>query len=210
MTFTYRHRKQIILALFLFCLLVLGLVFLFQSGFQKKTKKENTPVVLSAKKKEEKEEKSSSVEKEEVYFQVDVKGEVMNPGIYSVTEGSRVIDVIRLAGDLTVNADTSVLNLSKKVKDEMVIVVYSKREVEDFTKTKETEEQQQEACVKPSEEALENDACIKDSTTEEKKEQSSVVIEGKLSLNTATLEELMTLSGIGEAKAKAILKKSKM
>lgn len=198
MTFTYRHKKQIILAcLGIVLLLVIVSIFIYKNYTADDKEDEN--IVLNTKdniKKEKDEE-----EQKEVYYQVDIKGEVINPGIYTVKEGSRVIDVIRLAGDLTEVADTSVLNLSKKVKDEMVIIVYSYDEVENFTETKEKEEKEQDACLNQN--GIENDACIKDSTSDTG--SSSVVISGKVSLNTATLDELMTLPGIGEAKAQAII-----
>lgn len=196
MTFTYRHKKEIILVcLGLVLLLVIGFVFIYKNFTADDKEDEN--IVLNTKNDTKKDEE----EEEEVYYQVDIKGEVINPGIYTVKEGSRVIDVIRLAGDLTEVADTSVLNLSKKVKDEMVIIVYSYDEVVNFTATKEKEEIEQEACL--SQNGIQNDACIKDSTDDTS--SSSVVISGKLSLNTATLDELMTLPGIGEAKAQAII-----
>lgn len=196
MTFTYRHKKEIILVcLGLVLLLVIGFVFIYKNFTA--DDKENENIVLNTKNDTKKDEE----EEEEVYYQVDIKGEVINPGIYTVKEGSRVIDVIRLAGDLTEVADTSVLNLSKKVKDEMVIIVYSYDEVVNFTATKEKEEIEQEACL--SQNGIQNDACIKDSTDDTS--SSSVVISGKLSLNTATLDELMTLPGIGESKAQAII-----
>lgn len=198
MTFTYRHKKQIILAcLGIVLLLVVG-TFLIYKNYTNKNEEEN--IVLNTKdnlKKESNEEK-----KEDVYYQVDIKGEVINPGIYTVKEGTRVIDVIRLAGDLTEVADTSVLNLSKKVKDEMVIIVYSYDEVINFTETKEKEEIEQDTCLNQN--GIKNDACIKDSKDDNS--SSSVVISGKVSLNTATLDELMTLPGIGESKANAIIK----
>ena len=198
MTFTYRHKKQIILAcLGIVLLLVVG-TFLIYKNYTNKNEEEN--IVLNTKdnlKKENNEEK-----KEDVYYQVDIKGEVINPGIYTVKEGTRVIDVIRLAGDLTEVADTSVLNLSKKVKDEMVIIVYSYDEVINFTETKEKEEIEQDTCLNQN--GIKNDACIKDSKDDNS--SSSVVISGKVSLNTATLDELMTLPGIGESKANAIIK----
>ena len=53
-------------------------------------------------------------------LKVDIKGQIVNPGIYTVSKSSRVIDVIELSGGLTTNANTSVINLSKKVTDEMV------------------------------------------------------------------------------------------
>ncbi len=200
MTFTYRHKKEIILcALGLVLLLVIGTIFIYKNYNNKDNTKEN--IVLNTKK-NEKQDKEEEEEQEETYYQVDIKGEVNNPGIYTVKVGSRVIDVIRLAGDLTSEADTSVLNLSKKVTDEMVIVVYSYDEVENFTETKEKEEIEQEACLNQNE--IINGACIKDAETDSS--SSSVVISGKLSLNNATIEELMTLPGIGEAKAEAIIK----
>ena len=130
-------------------------------------------------------------------IKVDIKGQVINPGIYSLKVNSRVIDVIAAAGGLTGEADTSVINLSKKITDEMVIIIYSKGEVADFHKTKEIEKQVEEKCIQKDEQALKNDACIK----------SNIEIKqtGKVSINTATKEELMTLTGIGEAKAKDII-----
>ncbi len=55
-------------------------------------------------------------------IKVDIKGLVNNPGVYEVDYGTRIIDVIKLAGDLNDQADTSLLNLSKKVKDEMMLL----------------------------------------------------------------------------------------
>ena len=111
------------------------------------------------------------------------------------------MDVIEKAGGLTDKADTSVINLSKKVKDEMVILVYSKAEVQ---KMKEQNEKSDIVCPEV------NDACTKDEALEpliEKETKDNKVTDGntKISLNTATLEELQTLTGIGEAKAKAII-----
>ncbi len=195
MTFTYRHKKEIIFCILgLVLLLVVGTVLIYRNFNSNDSSKEN--IVLNTKK-----ENLDEEEQEEVYYQIDIKGEVNVPGIYTVKEGSRVIDVIRLAGDLTEDADTSVLNLSKKVADEMVIIVYSYDEVTSFTETLEKEKIEQEACLNQN--GITNDACIGNS--EDNTSSSSVVISGKLSLNTATLEELMTLPGIGEAKALAII-----
>ena len=200
MTFTYRHRKQIILCgLGLVLLLVVASIFIYKNFTAEDKEDEN--IVLNTKKDIKKNEEEEEVDSD-IYYQIDIKGEVVNPGIYTVKEGSRVIDVIRLAGDLTEVADTSVLNLSKKVKDEMVIIVYSFDEVLNFTETKEKEKIEQEACINQN--GITNDACIEDSTDDTS--SSSVVISGKISLNTATLDELMMLPGIGEAKAEAIIK----
>jgi DNA uptake protein ComE-like DNA-binding protein len=49
-----------------------------------------------------------------------------------VNKNSRIIDVIEKAGDLKKNADTSIINLSKKVKDEMYIIIYTKEEISSY------------------------------------------------------------------------------
>ena len=132
------------------------------------------------------------------YYSVDIKGEVMLPGIYSMKSNSRVIDVIEEAGGLTENADTTVINLSKKIKDEMVIIVYSKEQVLNFAETKKEEEYLQNKCIQVDENSLVNDACINS-------DNSNSVSSGKININKASKDELMTLNGIGEAKARDII-----
>ena len=168
-------------------------IFLFRKDIfkpRKKDKKEETEVVIK-----KKEKQTSS----EIYFKVDIKGQVNNPGIYSLKEGSRVIDVIEASGGLTENANTTVINLSKKIEDEMVIIIYSNEEVNNFSKTKEVEKQVIEKCVKKDENSLQNDACINQSNEQSNTDNNLI------NINTATQEELMTLSGIGESKAKDII-----
>ena len=77
----------------------------------------------------------------------------------------------------------------------MVIIIYSNEQVNNFKKTKEQEQEIQTQCVKPSEESIKNDACI---STEK-------ITTEKISINSASLEQLQTLSGIGESKAKDII-----
>lgn len=141
--------------------------------------------------------KSSNEEKSNLV--VDIKGEIQNPGIYRVEKNTRVIDVINMAGGLTANADTSVINLSKKITDEMVIIIYSKQEVINFIETKKQEQEKLSIC---NEQEVVNGACIKDSSTTNNEDN----ITGKININTATTEELQNLPGIGEAKAKNIVK----
>jgi len=119
----------------------------------------------------------TTIEEEEEVI-IDIKGAITNPGVYRVKQGSIIQEVITIAGGLTSDADTKNLNLSKKVSNEMVITVFTKEEV------KKIEEEQL-----PIKE--------KDDLTLEKNEL--------ISINTATEEELSTLPGIGEAKAKIII-----
>lgn len=143
---------------------------------------------------------------------VDIKGEVKRPGVYYLDSGKRVIDVVRKAGGFTINADSSINNLSKKIKDEMVIVIYSKSEVRDYLATKEKNEFVSEMCNGN----IVNDSCISDENRDisssvnkenSNKNGNSNSSDSKklISINSGTLEELMTLSGVGESKAKAII-----
>jgi competence protein ComEA len=54
---------------------------------------------------------------------VEVKGEVHRPGVFSVTPGTRVYEVIEKAGGLKDSADTRLVTLSAEVSDAMVIHV---------------------------------------------------------------------------------------
>jgi len=80
----------------------------------------------------------------------------------------------------------------------MVIIIYSIDEVKEFGKTKEQEKQILMDCKNNEFYSIENNACIeiKESTTNS----------GKININTASKEELMTLTGIGESKANDIIK----
>ena len=51
-----------------------------------------------------------------------------------------------------------------------------------------------------------NDACIKENKQSQKTGAKELTKDNKISLNTGTLEELQTLPGIGESKAKQIIK----
>lgn len=169
-------------------MLLIGLSSIFVLNYKPKKKEETKELLVT--KKEKKEE-----EKKEELLKVDIKGEIINPGIYSLSSTSRVIDVIEKAGGLTQNANTTVINLSKKITDEMVIIIYSNEQVTNFSKTKEIENQVQQQCIKPDDNALKNDACITDETK----------TSSKISINTATLEQLQNLPGIGESKAQDII-----
>lgn len=187
-TFHYRYRKQIIIASAILILIVTTSIVYINIRPKEKPKIKEEKIALKKEKKETKEEATEE-------YKVDIKGEVINPGIYTLKKYSRIIDCIELAGGLTENANTTVLNLSKKITDEMVIIVYSNAEVAEFKKTKELEKQVQDSCIQKNEDSLKNDACIDDASS-----NTSLI-----SINTATEDELSSLSGIGPSKAKQIV-----
>lgn len=127
----------------------------------------------------------------------EIKGAVNNPGVYEIESGKRVNDAIELSGGLLKNADISNTNLSKNITDEMVIIIYTKEEIASMTTGNTTIKYIDKECICP---VIENNSCIENKITNFEVEESN-----KISLNKATLEELMTLKGIGESKAKAII-----
>ena len=156
----------------------------------------------------EKIEETIEIEKEEIIepksetkkIKIDIKGEIQVPGVYELKETDRVSDAIKKAGGLTENADTELINLSKTLTDEMVIIVYNKYEIEEIRKKSDKQETIikyiEKKCTCPDKT---NDACLN------KNENNEPSKENKISLNNATQEELETLPGIGESKAKQII-----
>lgn len=131
-------------------------------------------------------------------IKVDVKGAVKKEGVYELEEGARISDLIKVAGGLKSNASTKYLNLSKKLTDEMVVKVYTDKQIKNMNITYTV----QEECKCSTEDISD---CAGASTII-KGEESSSSSTNKVSLNKATKEELMTLSGVGESKALAIIK----
>lgn len=140
-------------------------------------------------------EKENEVNEAKLY--VDIKGEVKNPGVYEVINDMRVNDIIKKAGGLTKNSNTRFVNLSKKVNDGDVIVIYSNKEIEDAMKEKIIYVETPCICEEV------NNACIDDNikNDNEQIENDNVLI----NINNASFEKLLKLNGIGEAKAKAIV-----
>lgn len=135
-------------------------------------------------------------------IKVNIKGAVVNPGVYSFTSGERVIDAINKSGGLLETADTSVINLSKNLFDEMVIVIYTYDEVQAMKGNNILIQYVERECNCPK---LENDACLVDNDTGNNLNNDNFINQ-KVSINTASIEQLQTLSGIGESKANAIIK----
>ena len=124
--------------------------------------------------------KTEGSEKEKSKVTVDVKGAVANPGVYTLKASARVIDAIKAAGGMTEDADAKSVNLAASLSDEEVVYVATKDE---------------------------NLSVLGQSGTgqvSDKGGQTSAK-DGKINLNTATSEELQTISGIGAKRAEDII-----
>ena len=181
----FYHKKKFVTVV-LFVVILVGGFFLYkvyakELNYSKEVEKKTEKTILKTDKKEENKE-----EKKQEDYVVDIKGEVINPGIYSASKNDRVIDIIKKAGGLTRKADTYYLNLSQKVTDQMLIRVSSKYEV-NLTRELELKEKEKKLEVK------------------NKKEDAKEI--KKVSINTASKEELINVAYITENIANLIIER---
>lgn len=201
--FDEENLEKILLGVIIFLLLVIIALLVFDYSCSDEESENNEVVALETKEVDDVEFKEESILVQNK-IRVDIKGAIKKTGVYEVDSGARINDVIKLAGGLKSNASTKYLNLSKKVVDEMVIYVYTNNQIKNMENNSEVKEE----CICSSEDIKE---C----------EGASVIVPGdsgdslttgdvadtinKVSINNATKDELMTLSGIGESKALAII-----
>ena len=133
-------------------------------------------------------------------YTVDIKGAIKKPGVYQLDSNYTINDAINEAGGLTKEADTSLINLAKKITDEMVIIVYTKEEVKNSNIVNTVVKIVEKECVCPN---IENDGCL---NTEIKDNITNKENSGLININTATKDELQKIDGIGESKASSIIK----
>ena len=107
---------------------------------------------------------------------VEIKGEVMNPDVYTLNEGSIIKDLIEVAGGLTQEADISNINRAKEIKNHELIII---RNINDT----DIEEQEQ----------------VEDYEINEESDDE------RISINDSDLSKLKEIPGIGEVKANAII-----
>ena len=113
---------------------------------------------------------------------VDIKGEVLRPGVYEFSCESRMQEVIKKAGGFTEEADETKINLAQKISDQMQIIVPNLHSKQEGGVTEGNSEKGNSSNSTPSNSK-----------------------QGTVNINTATLEELQTIKGIGKKKAEAIL-----
>ena len=117
--FFRQNVKSIILAFVCSLVLIIGALFYFNQN-----KPEDYSGVSFSNISNEinnKDERAENRHDEKIF--VDVKGAVKHPGVFETTKDKRIKDLIEEAGGLLDDADTSTLNLSQKVKDQMVIYI---------------------------------------------------------------------------------------
>lgn len=112
---------------------------------------------------------------ETVWIYVHVCGAVQSPGVYELPETARVCDAVFMAGGITADGDTDYINQAATLTDGERVYIPYREELAQLTE----------------EEYLAG--------------QKAGTASVKVNINTADAEELMTLNGIGEARAKSII-----
>lgn len=119
---------------------------------------------------------NSSIDKiEDKTIIVEIKGEVKKPDVYVLDENSIINDLINLAGGVTENADLSAINRAKKLQNHEMIYISNKNDDNISLK-------------------------INSNVTSNEGNSGNIV-----DINTASVEELKKLNGVGDSKAKNIV-----
>jgi competence protein ComEA len=106
---------------------------------------------------------------------VDVRGAVVEPGVFELPPTARIQDAVNAAGGLTADADLSLINLARRLRDGEIVLI---------------------ATVP---------AFATPGVMPDQPETSSGSDSGKVNINTATATELEQLPGIGEVIAGRIV-----
>ena len=191
MMLRFLKKYKYVITIFLFMLIIFYIVFVKVNLKSKEKNLVDNQVVINEVEKVE-------VDLKDDLVYVDIKGAVKKPGVYKINSDKKIIDVITMAGGLMENANTDNINLSKKVTDEMVIIIYTNEEVKNSNIVDTVIKVIDKECVCPN---IQNDGCINTEIND-----SITNVNKTININTATLEELMSINGLGEAKAKAIIK----
>lgn len=155
--------------------------FLFSAGCSGKTEEQHVEeyAVSSDDSDTEQSESADEMRQEtetEEKICVYVCGAVNNPGVYEISSGSRVFEAVDLAGGMTGEAAVDAVNLARLAEDGEQIYIPLKAEIGS------------QGTI-PGAEGI-----------------SSAAGKKKVNINTASLDELMTLTGIGESKAQSIIR----
>lgn len=174
----FTKREQIVILLLV---LLVGAITLY--GFYRNNNKLNDMDLKGKEIGEEMEieetNEDENIDEEPEYIMVHISGQVFNPGLIELKNGSRVIDAVNSAGGLKEEADLDRINLAKKLVDEQKIYIPKIGEEIDI---------------------VEEEDGSSESTQENSGDSSN-----KININTGTKEELMSLPGIGEVLAERII-----
>ena len=125
---------------------------------------------------------------------VHICGAVSAPGVYELPAGSRIIDAVEAGGGFLPEADEACCNLAEEIVDGCQIYIMTKSESCADGQT----EKKAGIQTSPDSDMQTTDRNVRSNST-------PTLENGLVNLNTADVAALMTLPGIGESRAKAII-----
>ena len=125
---------------------------------------------------------------------VHICGAVSAPGVYELPAGSRIIDAVEAGGGFLPEADEACCNLAEEIVDGCQIYIMTKSESCADGQT------EKKAGIQTS-----PDSDMQTTDRNVRSNSAPALENGLVNLNTADIAALMTLPGIGESRAKAII-----
>ena len=125
---------------------------------------------------------------------VHICGAVSAPGVYELPAGSRIIDAVEAGGGFLPEADEACCNLAEEIVDGCQIYIMTKTESGADGQT------EKKAGIQTS-----PDSDMQTTDRNVRSNSAPALENGLVNLNTADIAALMTLPGIGESRAKAII-----
>ncbi|HEX9025893.1 MAG TPA: helix-hairpin-helix domain-containing protein [Clostridium sp.] len=183
-----KDKKKIgILIILAIVLFTFGILYL-KSGFKELKKNdtesifvddtENTDISTVTSSNNVKNNKEVTIAVKDKSIVVEIKGEVKKPDVYTLNENAIVKELIEVAGGLTENADLSNINRAKKLQNHELVYIANKNDI--------------------TREGINTNSELNTSN-------SQGISNNIVNINTATIEQLKTLDGIGDSKAKSII-----
>ncbi|NMS89902.1 DUF655 domain-containing protein [Clostridioides difficile] len=196
-------KKVKIISFFVFCFLILSSVIVYKSNIFKddiyvvskknSANEKNHNLDDSIKNKDNSQNKvakdiDKSVQNKKIT--IYISGAVNRPGIVTIETDKRLYDAVELLGGTTSEADLNGVNLSIKLEDEQHYIIPKIGETVSVSSNNDSNKSNQ------------NDELKSESKS---KDNKNTYNEEKTNINVATIEELDSLPGIGEATANKIL-----
>ena len=125
---------------------------------------------------------------------VHICGAVSAPGVYELPAGSRIIDAVEAGGGFLPEAEEACCNLAEEIVDGCQIYIMTKAESCADGQT------EKKAGIQTS-----PDSDMQTTDRNVRSNSAPALENGLVNLNTADVAALMTLPGIGESRAKAII-----
>lgn len=119
-------------------------------------------------------------------WHIYIVGAVVKPGLYTVKEGALLYDAIQVAGGLDAAVNVEKINLAQVLQPNLMVQI--------LTESERLKQERESSVV-----LFLNNTELKGVQLPEEGKES------KVNINLATKEQLMTLSGIGEARAESII-----